>query len=99
MLVTALCTACFSRAKITKKLWPSYFKICSPSPLFWMLWRRHWILYSHLMSLKSNDFIWINLFIHKEASRLVMIARYCHLAENILKYTAITYTAIMNGEI
>jgi len=24
MLVTALCTACFSRAKINKKLWPLY---------------------------------------------------------------------------
>jgi len=30
MLVTALCTECFSRAKINKKLWPSYFKIWPP---------------------------------------------------------------------
>jgi len=30
MLVTALCTACFSRAKINKKLWPPYFKIWPP---------------------------------------------------------------------
>jgi len=27
MLVTALCTACFSGAKINEKLWPPYFKI------------------------------------------------------------------------
>jgi len=27
MLTTALCTACFSRAKINKKLWLPYFKI------------------------------------------------------------------------
>jgi len=27
MLVIALCTACFSCAKINKKLWPSYVKI------------------------------------------------------------------------
>jgi len=30
MLVTAICTACFSRAKINKKLWPPYFKIRPP---------------------------------------------------------------------
>jgi len=28
MLVTALCTACFSRTKIYKRLWPPYFE-CS----------------------------------------------------------------------
>jgi len=30
MFVTALCTACFFRAKINKKLWPPYFKIRPP---------------------------------------------------------------------
>jgi len=29
MLVAALCTAYFSRAKINKQLWPPYFKIWS----------------------------------------------------------------------
>jgi len=30
MLVIALCTTCFSRAKINKKLWPTFFKIWPP---------------------------------------------------------------------
>jgi len=47
MLITALFTACFSRVKIDKKLWfpylsfGSYFKICPPPSLLWMLWLRH----------------------------------------------------------
>jgi len=41
MLVIALCTTCFSSAKINKKRWPPYFKIW---PLqHRMLWRRHWL--------------------------------------------------------